>query len=95
MKGLQHYEFMDAEAQHKFQELIEMLRKAMTDSFFRDVHKQICDMSPEQMERLKEMMKDLNQMLSEKMAGDEPDFDQFMASTATSSAPTRPRTSKS
>ncbi len=43
----------------KRQELIEMLRKAVTDSFFRDVHKQISDMSPEQMERLKERLEEL------------------------------------
>jgi uncharacterized protein with von Willebrand factor type A (vWA) domain len=78
VKGLQGYEFMDPEAQHKFQELMEMLKKAMTGTFFRELQKQLSGMSPEQMERLKQMIKDLNQMLSERMAGGEPDFDQFM-----------------
>ncbi|HUS82953.1 MAG TPA: VWA domain-containing protein [Dehalococcoidia bacterium] len=79
VKALQDYEFMDPEAQHKFQELLEMLRKAMLDTFFKELHRRISDMSPEQMARLKEMVKDLNQMLSEKIAGNEPDFDEFMA----------------
>ena len=35
-------------------------------------------MSPEDMARMKEMIRDLNQMLSEKIAGGEPDFQQFM-----------------
>ncbi|MGA2286060.1 MAG: VWA domain-containing protein [Dehalococcoidia bacterium] len=78
LKGLQDYEFIDPEAQHKFQELLEMLRKAMLDSFFKELHRRISDLSPEQMARLKEMVKDLNQMLSEKMAGEEPNFDEFM-----------------
>jgi len=78
VKGLQGYEFMDPEAQHKFQELMEMLKKAMTDTFFRELHKQLSGMSPEQMERLKQMVKDLNQMLSERMAGGEPGFEQFL-----------------
>ena len=43
MKGLQDYEFMDPEAQHKFQELLEMLRKAMLDTFFKELHRRICD----------------------------------------------------
>ena len=79
VKALQDYEFMDPEAQHKFQELLEMLRKAMLDTFFKELHRRIESMSPEQMAHLKEMVKDLNQMLSEKIAGNEPDFDEFMA----------------
>ncbi len=78
VKALQDYEFMDPEAQHKFQELMEMLRKAMLDTFFKELHRRIESMSPEDMARLKEMVKDLNQMISEKMAGNEPDFDEFM-----------------
>ena len=35
-------------------------------------------MSPEDMARMKQMVRDLNQMLSEKMHGGEPDFDGFM-----------------
>jgi len=79
VKALQDYEFIDPEAQHKFQDLLEMLRKAMLDTFFKELHRRISSMSPEQMAHLKEMMKDLNQMLSEKIAGNEPDFEAFMA----------------
>ncbi len=78
VKGLQEYEFMDPEAAAKFQELMEMLKKAMMDSFFKDLYSQIANMSPEDMARMKEMLRDLNQMLSEKMAGGQPDFDSFM-----------------
>ena len=78
VKGLQDYEFMDPEAQHKFQELLATLRKAMLDTFFKELHKQISEMTPEQMRRLKDMVRDLNEMLSERMAGNEPDFAQFM-----------------
>ncbi len=78
VKELQNYEFMNPEAQHKFQELMEMLKKAMTETFFKDISSQIAGLSPEDMERMKQMVRDLNQMLSEKMAGGEPDFDGFM-----------------
>jgi uncharacterized protein with von Willebrand factor type A (vWA) domain len=78
IKDLQNYEFIDPEAQHQFQELMDMLKKAMTETFFKDMYQQIADMSPEQMERMKQMVQDLNQMLSDKMAGGEPDFDGFM-----------------
>lgn len=78
VKELQQYEFMDPEAGAKFQELMEMLKKAMMDTFFKDLHQRIAGMSPEDMARMKEMVRDLNRMLSEKMAGGEPDFQGFM-----------------
>jgi uncharacterized protein with von Willebrand factor type A (vWA) domain len=78
VKGLQDYEFMDPEAAAKYQELMEMLKQTLMDGFFKDLQQQIANMSPEDMARMKQMMHDLNQMLSEKMAGGEPDFDGFM-----------------
>jgi uncharacterized protein with von Willebrand factor type A (vWA) domain len=78
VRELQNYEFMDPEARAKFQELMEMLKKAMMDTFFKDLYNQIQGMTPEQLERIKQMVRDLNRMLQEKMAGGEPNFDQFM-----------------
>ncbi len=78
MKELQNYEFMDPEAQSEFQELMDMLKQAMTETFFKDLQQQISNMTPEDMERMKQMMRDLNQMMQEKMQGGEPDFDNFM-----------------
>ncbi|MCH8814593.1 MAG: VWA domain-containing protein [Chloroflexi bacterium] len=78
MKELHNYEFMDPEAAAKFQELMEMLKKGLMDSFFKDLSQRLESMSPEDMARMKQMMRDLNKMLSEKMAGGEPNFDGFM-----------------
>ena len=78
VKQLQQYEFMDPEAQAKFNELLESLKKAMMDSFFKDMSQQIQNMSPEDMQRMKDMVRDMNQMLQDKMAGKDPNFDEFM-----------------
>ena len=78
VRRLQDYEFMDPEAQAKFNELVESLRQAMMNTFFKDLSDQIANMSPEDLERMKNMTRDLNQMLQDKMAGNEPDFDSFM-----------------
>src|SRR3990172_5884017 len=78
IKELQNYEFMDPEAQHRCQELMETLKKEMPEPFLKALHQQIANMTPKEMERLKQMVRDLNQMLSEQMAGGEPNFDQFM-----------------
>ena len=78
VKELQNYEFMDHEAQEKFNELLESLKKAMMDTFFKDMYNQIANMSPEDLQRMKDMVQDLNKMLQDKMAGKEPNFDEFM-----------------
>lgn len=78
VKELQNYEFLDPEAQHDFQELMESLKQAMMETFFKDLSQQISGMTPEDMQRMNEMVSDLNQMLADKMAGGNPDFDGFM-----------------
>ncbi|MCK6563778.1 MAG: VWA domain-containing protein [Dehalococcoidia bacterium] len=78
VRELQNYEFMDPEAQERFNELLESLKKAMMETFFKDMYNQIANMSPEELARMKEMVRDLNQMLQDRMAGQEPDFDAFM-----------------
>jgi uncharacterized protein with von Willebrand factor type A (vWA) domain len=78
MKELQNYEFLNPDAQHKFQELVDQLRQAMTESFFNDVSKMVEEMSDGDMQRMKDMARDLNDMLAQKMRGEEPDFDSFM-----------------
>ena len=78
VKSLQDYEFLNPEAQHKFQELVEQLRESMTKSFFNDVERMIEEMSEGDLESMKEMMQALNDMMVEKMRGEDPDFDSFM-----------------
>ena len=78
MKELQNYEFLNPDAQHRFQELVEQLRQAMTESFFKDVSKMVEEMSEGDMQRMKDMVRDLNDMLAQRMRGEQPDFDSFM-----------------
>ena len=78
MKELQNYEFLNPDAQHRFQELVEQLRQAMTESLFNDVSKMVEEMSDGDMQRMKDMTRDLNDMLAQRMRGEEPDFDSFM-----------------
>ena len=78
MKDLQNYEFLNPDAQSRYQELVEQLRQAMTESFFNDVSKMVDEMSEGDMQRMKDMVSDLNDMLAQRMKGEEPDFDSFM-----------------
>ena len=78
MKSLEGYEFLNPDAQRQFLELLNQLRKAMTQTFFNDVERMVNQMSGEDIERMKDMVKDLNEMLTRKIADEDPGFDDFM-----------------
>ena len=78
IQDLMEYDFMDPEAQQKFQELLDMLKSQMAQNMSQQMRDQIQGMSPEQMAAMQDMMRQLNQMIRDKMEGLEPDFDGFM-----------------
>ena len=78
MKALEGHEFLNPDAQRKFLELLNQLRSAMTRTFFNDVERMVKQMSGEDIERMKHMMKALNEMLTRKIANKDPGFDDFM-----------------
>ena len=78
LKELMEYDFMDPEAQQKFQELLDMLKSQMAQNMGQQMMDQVKGMSEEDMAATREMMRQLNQMLRDKMSGQEPDFDGFM-----------------
>lgn len=78
IKQLSDYDFMDDEAREKFQELMESLRQQMMQQFFQGMQQSLQNMTPEDMARMREMIRELNQMLRDRQEGREPDFDSFM-----------------
>ena len=75
---LMEYDFMDPEAQQKFQELLDMLKSQMAQNMGQQMRDQMEGMTPEQMAAMAEMMRQLNEMMRDKLQGREPNFDQFM-----------------
>ena len=78
MKTLEGYEFLNPDAQRKFLELLDQLRKAMTRTFFNDIERTANQMSGKDIERMKDMIKALNEMLTRKIGNKDPGFDEFM-----------------
>ena len=78
IKDLMEYDFIDPEAQQKFQELLDMLKSQMAQNMSQQMQQQIEGMSPEDMAAMREMMRQLNQMMRDRMEGREPDFEGFM-----------------
>ncbi len=78
IKELTDYDFMDAEAQQKFQELMEMLKQHAMQSYSQELTQQIKDMDPESLAAMRHLIEAINQMLEQRMRGEEPDFEKFM-----------------
>lgn len=78
LRELQDFDFIDPEAQRKFQELMDELRREMLGSVASEMRQQIENMDPQQMALMREMLRDLNQMIRDKLDGLEPDFEGFM-----------------
>ena len=79
LRELQKYDFVSPEAKEKFEELLSSLRQQMTQPFMQGLQKALSNMTPEDLRRMREMMQDLNRMLRQKAAGEEPDFEAFKA----------------
>ena len=78
IKGLSEYDFMDDEAREKFKELMDSLQQQMMQQFFQGMQQSLQNMTPEDIAKMREMIRDLNKMLRERQEGREPDFDAFM-----------------
>jgi uncharacterized protein with von Willebrand factor type A (vWA) domain len=78
VKGLRDYEFVDDEARQKFDELMQGLQKQMVDQMFQGMKGSIQQMRGEDLSRVRDMVRELNTMLEERMEGRTPDFNGFM-----------------
>ena len=78
MKALEKYEFLNPDAQRKYLDLLNELRKAMTQTFFKNVENMVNDLSDSDITRLKDMVQAMNEMLVKKITGEDPGFEDFM-----------------
>jgi uncharacterized protein with von Willebrand factor type A (vWA) domain len=91
IQQLMEYDFMDPDAQQKFQELLDMLKSQMAQNLSQQMQQQMQNMSPEDMAAMREMMNQLGQMMRDKMDGREPDFDGFMQQFGSMFGPNPPQ----
>lgn len=82
IRQLREHEWRSEEARREFEELLDELRRDMLDASFRQMTEGMQNMSPEDMERVKDMLADLNAMMEQRADGLGPSqeqFDDFMA----------------
>jgi uncharacterized protein with von Willebrand factor type A (vWA) domain len=78
IRELQHYDFESSSAQQRFETLMNKLREQLMQQQLDQMSSAVQNMSPEQMERTKDMMAGLNEMLERRKNGEDPQFEQFM-----------------
>ncbi|HTN81661.1 MAG TPA: hypothetical protein VMK16_18455 [Acidimicrobiales bacterium] len=78
VRDLQQYDFQSAEARQRFEELLEKLRQQLAQSYFNQMAGAMSNVDPAQMQRMKDMLSELNEMLAQRERGEEPDFEGFM-----------------
>jgi uncharacterized protein with von Willebrand factor type A (vWA) domain len=80
VQSLQEYEWTSTEAREAFDELMDQLRSQLMQSYFNQMSSAMSDMSPESLQRMKDMFNELNRMLETRAAGGDTErmFQEFM-----------------
>ena len=78
MQSLQSYNFESAEASRRFDELSERLRSEMMQQVVDRVSEGMESVTPEDVQRTKEMLAALNEMIAKRDQGEDPGFEKFM-----------------
>lgn len=79
IRALQDYDFLEPEARARFEALLEKLRQRVLDSYLEGLNEQLKGMTPEQLAANREMVRDLNRLLQERLNGGDPDASEFLA----------------
>ena len=78
VRELQEYPFQSQEAEKRFEELMDKLRQQMMQQMVDQMSEGMQNMTPQDMQRMKDMMAGLNEMLDRRERGEDPQFGEFM-----------------
>jgi uncharacterized protein with von Willebrand factor type A (vWA) domain len=78
VRELSDYRFVDPQAQRDFDRLMEHLKEQVLGAYFRNMAQGMRSISPEQLERFRDMLAELNEMIERRDRGEDYDFDGFM-----------------
>jgi len=78
MSGLRDYDFLDPQARQQFQELLAMLQQQVLQNYFQGLQQGIQSLTPEGLQQIQQMVRDLNQLFQQRLQGQTPDIQEFM-----------------
>ncbi len=78
VRELESYDFESAEAKQRFEHLLDRLREQLMQQMVDQMSGAVQDMTPADMQRMKDMMAALNEMLEKHQRGEDAGFEEFM-----------------
>lgn len=75
---LQHYDFQSKEAQQRFEQLLDKLRHQVLQQSLDQMAGAVQSLTPADMQHMKDMLSELNNMLQRRQHGEDPQFEIFM-----------------
>jgi uncharacterized protein with von Willebrand factor type A (vWA) domain len=78
VRELSSYDFESAEARQRFEQLMDQLRQQLMQQTVDQMSSAMQNLTPEAMQRMKDMMAALNEMIERHQQGEDPGFEQFM-----------------
>ena len=79
IRGLQDYDFLEPDARQRFDDLVKRLGQQVFDQYVAGMSEAIRSMSPEDLAANREMVRDLNELIRERIGGRDPDATDFLA----------------
>jgi len=79
IRDLREYDFLEPDARQRFDELVERLSKQVLDQFAQGMSEAIRSMTPEDLSANREMVRDLNDLIRQRIGGQDPDVREFLA----------------
>jgi uncharacterized protein with von Willebrand factor type A (vWA) domain len=79
IRGLQDYDFLEPGARDRFEDLVKRLQQQVLDQYVSGMSDAIRSMQPEDLAANREMVRDLNELIRERIAGGDPDASAFLA----------------
>jgi uncharacterized protein with von Willebrand factor type A (vWA) domain len=79
IRDLREYDFFEQDVRQRFDELVERLSKQVLDQFAQGMSDAIRSMTPEDLSANREMVRDLNDLIRQRIGGQDPDVRDFLA----------------
>jgi uncharacterized protein with von Willebrand factor type A (vWA) domain len=79
IRGLEEYDFLEPDARERYDALVERLRGTVLDQYVAGLSEAIQGITPEDLAANRQMVRDLNELLQERLAGRDPDPSEFLA----------------
>jgi uncharacterized protein with von Willebrand factor type A (vWA) domain len=78
LQTLRDYDFLNPQARQQFQDLLDSLQQQLLETTFQGLRQGIQSLTPEALNQIRQMTRELNELLQRRLDGEQPDISEFM-----------------